>query len=59
MSSSPLDQALDRSERALLRIERSLDARGGGAGRDDALRSKVAAVVAELDDIIQHAGAQR
>ncbi|MEO5809836.1 MAG: hypothetical protein ABIR51_07255 [Sphingomicrobium sp.] len=59
MSLSPLDQALDRSERALLRIERSRDDRGAAAGRDDALRSKVAAVVAELDDIIQQAGAQR
>ncbi|MEO7504558.1 MAG: hypothetical protein ABIT69_05175 [Sphingomicrobium sp.] len=59
MSLSPLDQALDRSERALLRIERSLDSRGAATGRDDALRSKVAAVVAELDDIISQAGAQR
>ena len=59
MSLSPIDQALDRSERALLRIERSLDGRAAAHGRDDALRSKVAAVVAELDDIIQQAGGQR
>ncbi len=59
MSLSPLDHALDRSERALLRIERSLDGRAAATGRDDALRSKVAAVVAELDDIIRAAGAQR
>ena len=59
MSLSPLDQALDRSERALLRIERSLGDRSAAAGRDPALRSKVKAVVAELDDIIRQAGSQR
>ena len=56
MSQSPLDQALDRSERALLRIERSVERGAMHRGRDNALRSRVAAVVAELDELIGSAG---
>ncbi|QNN66040.1 hypothetical protein H9L12_05970 [Sphingomonas rhizophila] len=56
MSTSSLDAALDRTERALLRIERSLSGRREGSGRDEVLRSKVAAIVGELDDIIRQAG---
>ena len=40
---TPLDQALDRAERALLRIERSVERGAMHRGRDDALRGKVAA----------------
>lgn len=59
MSHSPLDQAFDRAERALLRIERSVERGAMHRGRDDALRGKVAAVVAELDALIRDAGAPR
>ena len=57
MSLKPLDQAFDRAERALLRIERSVERGAMHRGRDDALRGKVASVVAELDDLIRIAGA--
>ncbi len=56
MSLSPLDQAFDRAERALLRIERAVERGAMHRGRDDALRGKVASVVAELDDLIRSAG---
>jgi hypothetical protein len=56
MSASPLDQAFDRAERALLRIERSVERGAMHGGRDDALRGKVASVVAELDELIRSAG---
>ena len=59
MSSKPFEQAVDRVERALLRIERAVD-RGamdkGNAnsdGRDEQLRSRVAAALGELDAIIR------
>ena len=54
MSSTPLDQALERAERALLRIERSAQQRRA-APRDNALRERVAEVVAELDDMLREA----
>jgi hypothetical protein len=56
MSQSPLDHAFDRIDRALLRIERSVERGAMHRGRDDALRGKVASVVAELDDLIRSAG---
>jgi len=59
MSQSPLDQALERAERALLRVERSVQRGAMHRGRDDALRGKVASVVAELDELIRSAGAKR
>lgn len=58
MSSDALDQAFDRCERALLRIERSVERGAMHRGRDDALRGKVASVVAELDDLIRSAGSR-
>ena len=59
MSVSPLEQALERAERALLRIERSVERGAMTGGRDDVLRGKVAEVVAELDEMIRGAGAPR
>ena len=59
MSQSPLDQAFERAERALLRIERSVERGAMHRSRDDALRGKIASVVAELDDLIRSAGDQR
>ena len=56
MDPSPLDQALDRAERALLRIARAIERGAIHRGRDDALRGKVANVVAELDAMIRTAG---
>jgi len=59
MSQSPLDQAFERAERALLRIERSVERGAMHRGRDDALRGKVANVVQELDELIRAAGGKR
>ena len=59
MTTSSLEAALDRTERALLRIERAATQRPAAAPRDDALRAKVAGIVAELDEIIREAGATR
>jgi len=56
MSQSSLDQAFDRAERALLRIERSVERGAMHRGRDDRLRGKVASVVAELDELIRATG---
>ena len=56
MDTAPLQQAMERAERALLRIERSVERGAMHRGRDDALRGKVASVVAELDDLIRIAG---
>ena len=57
MSPSPLDQAFERAERALLRIERSVERGAMHRGRDDRLRGKVARVVAELDELIRASSA--
>jgi len=59
MNQSPLDQSFDRAERALLRIERSIERGAMHRGRDDRLRGRVASVVAELDDLIRAAGTRR
>ena len=56
MDVKPLETALDRAERALLRIERSIERGAMHRGRDDALRSKVAGVLSELDEMIREAG---
>jgi hypothetical protein len=56
MSKTPLDDALDRAERALLRIERSVERGAMHRGRDDNLRRKVADALGELDEIIREAG---
>ena len=48
---------LERAERAIGRIERSLSARSHQAqGREQELRSKVREAVAELDELIRSAG---
>ena len=56
MDTAPLQQAMERAERALLRIERSVERGTMHRGRDDALRGKVSDVVAELDQLIREAG---
>jgi hypothetical protein len=56
MSEASLDEALERAERALLRIERAVERGAMHGGRDDALRGKVAGILAELDEIIREAG---
>lgn len=46
---------MERAERALLRIERAVEreAMDQDEGRDERLRQKVAAAIAELDHIIE------
>ena len=56
MDAKPLENALDRAERALMRIERAVERGAKNSGRDDALRSKVGAVLTELDELIREAG---
>jgi len=56
MDAKPLENALDRAERALMRIERSIERGAMNSGRDEALRSKVAGVLTELDELIREAG---
>jgi hypothetical protein len=56
MSNTPLEEAMDRAERALIRIERAVERGTMHEGRDDGLREKVAGALAELDDIIREAG---
>jgi hypothetical protein len=56
MDYKPLENAMDRAERALLRIERAVERGTLDGGRDDALRSKVAGVLTELDELIREAG---
>jgi hypothetical protein len=57
MDDGGLNSALERAERALQRIERSLAGRQTSAGRDDELRAKVREVVEELDELIREAAA--
>jgi hypothetical protein len=52
-----MDEALDRAEQALQRIERALAARQSGSDRDEELRAKVREVVEELDVLIREAAA--
>jgi hypothetical protein len=56
MIQSSLHDSLDRAERALLRIERSIERGAMDRGQDYELRGKVVAVLAELDEIIREAG---
>ena len=56
MSTTPLEEATDRAERALLRIERAIERGAMHTGRDEGLRNKIAGALAELDDIIREAG---
>jgi hypothetical protein len=56
MEDPRLAAALDRSERAILRIERSISTpRPVASGRDELLRAKVREAVAELDQLIGEA----
>ena len=61
MSSKPLEEAVDRVERALLRIERAVErgamdqGRASGQGPDENLRARVAEALGELDQIIREA----
>ena len=54
MSNTALEEAMDRAERALLRIERAVE-RGTMDSKDEDLRAKVADALAELDVIIREA----
>jgi len=56
MSNTPLEEAMDRAERALIRIERAVDRGTMHRSRDDGLRDKIVGALAELDDIIREAG---
>lgn len=56
MSSKPFEEAVDRVERALLRIERAVDRGMMHQGRDNKLRGRVTEALAELDTIIREAG---
>jgi len=47
---------MDRTERALLRIERAVERGTINSGRDEQLRTKVAGVLTELDELIREAG---
>ena len=53
---------MERAERALLRIERAVErgsmssSESSAGGRDEELRSRVAAALGELDAIIAEAG---
>ena len=55
MDDTRLADALDRSERAILRIERAVSAPKPAAGNDETLRAKVREAVAELDQLIREA----
>jgi hypothetical protein len=56
MSSKPFEEAVDRVERALLRIERAVERETMHQGRDEKLRAKVTEALGELDTIIREAG---
>jgi len=55
MSNTPLEEAVDRAERALIRIDRAIERGAMDDGKDMALRAKVADALAELDVIIREA----
>jgi hypothetical protein len=55
MDDGGMSAALDRAERALARIERTLSERTPQSGRDDELRARVRDAVAELDKLIREA----
>ena len=56
MNAKPLENALDRAELALARIERAVERGALPGSRDDQLRAKVAGVLSELDELIREAG---
>jgi hypothetical protein len=55
MDEGRLTSALDRAERAIMRIERAISQPKRPDGRDDELRARVREAVAELDQIIRMA----
>jgi hypothetical protein len=55
MDDARLADALERTERAILRIERAVSGRKPAGAKDDALRAKVREAVAELDQLIREA----
>ncbi len=55
MDDARLSDALERSERAILRIERAVSERRPASRNDDQLRAKVREAVAELDSLIREA----
>jgi len=55
MDEGRLTSALDRAERAILRIERTISQPKRPEGRDDVLRARVREAVAELDQLIRAA----
>jgi hypothetical protein len=60
MSGKPFEEAMERVERALLRIERAVErgamhSTASNGGRDEQLRGKVRDALAELDMIIRDA----
>ena len=55
MDDDRLADALERTERAILRIERAVSDRKPATATDDALRAKVREAVAELDQLIREA----
>jgi len=61
MSSKPFEEAVERVERALVRIERAVErgamasAEPSAEGREEQLRAKVAQALGELDEIIREA----
>ncbi|WP_187107764.1 hypothetical protein [Sphingomonas xanthus] len=56
MSIRSLEEAMDRAERALIRIEHAVERLSMGDDKDQVLRARVAEVLADLDDIIREAG---
>ena len=57
MEDEGLSSALERTERALGRIESALASRKAVPNRDEELRAKVREVVEELDELIRKAAA--
>ena len=55
MDDGGLTSAMERAERALDRIDRSLSSRQTDDSRDEALRARVREAVAELDQLIREA----
>ena len=57
MDDGGLSEALSRAERAVARIEAALASVDATRGKDEQLRTKVRDAIAELDQLIQTAGA--
>ena len=55
MDEGRLTSALERAERAILRIERAISQPKQQSGRDEELRTRIREAVAELDQIIRMA----